>query len=326
MTRVFCSYSHADEALRKRLDVHLVPYKRQGVTVWNDREMLAGDQLDETIRQELAVADVILLLLSPDFIASPYCYDVEMQRAIERNQKGECRVIPVILRPCAWLSTPLKSLLAVPKDGKPVTQWPDEDLVLHDVATEIGKALAAPKRAPAVAQAWSAGATPFQAPSVMPPAPQKVTSSVLPKLNVRRSFTDADKDRFLDQAFEEIAQFFQAALAQAEQENQHVTTSFKRVDANTFHANIYVDGQAKARCKIWNGGQRGFAGGISYSQDQSPTTNSLNESLSVDMMETTLGLRPMGMTAMGNSNRQGVLDVQAGAEYLWEVFVRPLRR
>ena len=80
-----------------------------------------------------------MLLVSADFVASDYCYDVEMKRALERHDAGKARVIPIILRAVDWHSVPLGKLQALPKDGKPVTLWPDRDSAWNDVATGIRK-------------------------------------------------------------------------------------------------------------------------------------------------------------------------------------------
>ena len=98
--------------------------KRQGIIeAWHDRRILAGAQLDDAISAELERADIVLLLISSDFLASEYCYAREMTRALERHREGVCVVIPVILRPCDWTDAPFAGLMALPTDGKPVTQW-----------------------------------------------------------------------------------------------------------------------------------------------------------------------------------------------------------
>src|SRR2546421_4956954 len=100
---LFYSYSHRDEQLRKRLETHLSALRQQGViTEWHDRKIVAGTNWKQSIDLHLMTARVILLLISPDFLASDYCYGVEMQRALERQAKGEASVIPVILRPVDW--------------------------------------------------------------------------------------------------------------------------------------------------------------------------------------------------------------------------------
>jgi hypothetical protein len=94
MKSVFFSYSHKDEAIRDQLETHLAMLKRQGViSTWDDRRPIAGDNIDNGIALELEQADIILLLVSPDFLASDYCYGVEVARALERHAAGEARVI-----------------------------------------------------------------------------------------------------------------------------------------------------------------------------------------------------------------------------------------
>ena len=145
---IFFSYSHVDESLRDQLEVHLAMLKRQGlIEAWHDRRIKAGDDVDVSIAAELERAEVILLLVSPDFLASKYCYDVEMSRAMERQQAGDARVIPVILRHCDWHDAPFGKLVAAPKDGKPIKSWPDTDAAFLDVVSMIRHALPAPRPA-----------------------------------------------------------------------------------------------------------------------------------------------------------------------------------
>ena len=122
---VFYSYSHRDEELREELERHLSILKRQGViTAWHDRKIGAGTEWKGQIDTHLNTAHVILLLISSDFLASDYCYDIEMRRAMERHAAGDARVIPIILRPVSWKGAPFEKLQALPKDAKPVTSWP----------------------------------------------------------------------------------------------------------------------------------------------------------------------------------------------------------
>lgn len=141
---VFFSYSHKDEALRDELAKHLESLKWSGeITDWHDRRILPGDEWDRDIKENLNTAQIILLLISSDFIASPYCRDIEIERAMERHQSGEAVVIPVILRYCLWSSTPFGRLQALPKDAIPVTDtetWSSRDKAFKDVVQGIRKA------------------------------------------------------------------------------------------------------------------------------------------------------------------------------------------
>jgi TIR domain len=132
---LFISYSHVDEALKNELLKHLAPLKRlKLIEAWHDRKLKAGDDLDHEISTNLEKADIAIFLLSVDFINSQYCYDVELEKALELHAKGSLVVVPVVLRSCLWQHTPLAKLLALPKDGKAVTAWADRDEALTDVA------------------------------------------------------------------------------------------------------------------------------------------------------------------------------------------------
>ncbi|MBA2593161.1 MAG: toll/interleukin-1 receptor domain-containing protein [Pseudomonadota bacterium] len=139
---VFYSYSHKDEALRDELNKHLALLKRQGVIRdWHDRRIAAGTEWSGQIDEHLNLAGVILLMVSADFIASDYCWDVEVKRAMERHEVGEAVVIPVILRAVDWHSAPFGKLQALPKDAKPVTSWPVQDEAFTDIAKGIRRAV-----------------------------------------------------------------------------------------------------------------------------------------------------------------------------------------
>ena len=139
---IFFSYSHRDEKMRDRLADHLANLRRQGViTAWHDRRISAGQEWAGAIDEHLDSAKIILLLVSPSFMASDYCYSVEVKRAMERHEFGEARVIPVILRPVDWKGAPFEKLQALPKNAKPISQWVDRDLAFKDVVEGIRKAL-----------------------------------------------------------------------------------------------------------------------------------------------------------------------------------------
>lgn len=140
---LFYSYSHRDEAFRRELGSHLSILQRTNlIAEWHDRMIGAGDDWQLTIDRELAAADIMLLLVSSDFIASDYCWGEEMTKALQRHTRGEAQVIPIILRPCRWQSTPLAQLQAVPRDGKPVTEWLSRDAAFDDIAASIERIIA----------------------------------------------------------------------------------------------------------------------------------------------------------------------------------------
>lgn len=137
---VFISYSHKDKHLRGELENHLTRLKRTGViTIWHDRKIDAGQKWADQIDEHLNTAQVVLLLISSNFLASDYCYDVEASRAMERSRAGDAHVIAVILRPVDWEGTPFSELQCLPTNAKPVTSWSNRDKAFADVAMGIRK-------------------------------------------------------------------------------------------------------------------------------------------------------------------------------------------
>jgi hypothetical protein len=139
---VFFSYSRKDKELRDELDTHLALLKRRGVTTWHDCQIVAGSEWEEEINRRIKTADIVLLLISSDFIASNYCYEKELPDILQRHEAREAFVIPVLLRPVAgWKQSPFAKLQICPAGGLPVTQWKDRDAAFVDVAESIEEAV-----------------------------------------------------------------------------------------------------------------------------------------------------------------------------------------
>jgi tetratricopeptide (TPR) repeat protein len=135
---IFCSYAHKDEKFRLELEKHLSVLKNQGVIrFWSDRKISPGSEWEKQIDCHLNSSQIILLLVSPDFLASGYITSIELKRAMERHESEEACVIPVILRPCPWKKAPFGKLQGLPKDGKPVTKWRNRDEAFLNVAIGI---------------------------------------------------------------------------------------------------------------------------------------------------------------------------------------------
>jgi TIR domain len=135
---IFLSYAHEDEAMKIQLDRNLIMLKRSDkINVWQDRQIMAGAEWDDSIAKELASADIILLLISVDFNNSQYIWDKELKIAMERHEKNEARVIPVILRTCDWGDMPYAKLQALPTGAKPISSFADKDEAYTDVAKGI---------------------------------------------------------------------------------------------------------------------------------------------------------------------------------------------
>jgi tetratricopeptide (TPR) repeat protein len=139
---LFISYSHRDEKLRRQLESHLTQLRRDEVIAdWHDRRITPGQEWGKEIDEHLESARVILLLVSADFLASDYCYDIEVRRAMQRHEAGEAVVVPVILRPCDWNKAPFGKLQALPAEGRAVILWRPRDSAYLDVVQGIRRAL-----------------------------------------------------------------------------------------------------------------------------------------------------------------------------------------
>jgi tetratricopeptide (TPR) repeat protein len=139
---VFCCYSHADKLWLRKLETHLSLLQRQGlISLWHDRLIPPGTDWAHTIDTHLETASVILLLVSADFLASDYCYGIEMKRALERHAANEARVVPILVRPVDWTNAPFAHLQALPTDAKPIASWQSKERALVDVTSGIRRTI-----------------------------------------------------------------------------------------------------------------------------------------------------------------------------------------
>lgn len=326
MPRVFFSYCHADEELRNQLEKQLAILKRQGVIeTWHDRRIGAGQELDSAISAELESSDIILLLVSADFLNSNYCYEIEMTRAMERHAAGDAIVIPVILRSCLWKDAPFGNLNATPPDGKAVMQWSDRDVAFTEVAKAIkGAAGRLSKRRdaePAAAPPRALMAAPVQA----APSALVVASGRSSNLRVAQNFTERDKDRFKHETFEYIAAYFSNSLDELASRNQSIDGDFRRIDANRFITVIYRNGKSVARCTVFIGGSF-FGDGIAYAANETTESNSCNETLRVEADDQMLYLTSMGMAHVGGRGQlEAKLSQEGAAELYWSMLIEPLQ-
>lgn len=201
--KVFISYSHADDALVEKLHKHLAQLRRDGsISQWYDRQIGAGGRIDDSILQELNAADIFLACASPDWIASQYAYEREFERALERESLGEAIILPVILRPCDWKATPLQKFVALPKDGKAVTEFTNQDAAYLDITTNIRSLTTAPDQNADLE---------FKSSAMSRGVADPITSS---RYRARRQFDKIDKMDFVNSAFLEIYRFFETSVSE----------------------------------------------------------------------------------------------------------------
>ena len=317
MIRVFFSYSHHDEAVRNELEAHFAVLKREGtIETWNDREIEAGDDVDGAIFANLERADAVLLLVSHHFLASDYCYDREMKRALERHEEGDARVIPIIVEPCDWQHAPFGKLLAVPTDGKPISKFANANDGYLDVVRALRRIAESHDRGSASRARGAADAPP----SVTPALPPAARSS---NMRVKKTMSDRERDLFRDETFEYLANFFESSLDELVRRNPELDVRFRRNSANDFSAAIYAGGDKCTSCTVRLSGDLG--GEITYSIGESTSPTSYNESLRITHDGYAPHLRPLGLASYGGGQDRD-LSQEGAAEYFWETFMRPLQQ
>src|SRR5688572_15795224 len=193
--KVFISYAHEDAKVLERLHKHLAVLRRDGkISEWFDREILVGGVLDREITKNLDNSDIFLPIVSPDFLASNYCYEKEMTRAIERHEAGDMRIVPIIAEPCEWLQTPLKKFKAAPKDGTAISDWTNPNTAYLNIAGELRRLVENIENNAGQNVSERAG-----------------SSTGSRKYKVKKDFDEVDKSEFRDKAFEVFCTYFEGA-------------------------------------------------------------------------------------------------------------------
>ncbi|AOZ06461.1 toll/interleukin-1 receptor domain-containing protein [Cupriavidus malaysiensis] len=316
MTRAFISYSHADESYRAELEKHLSLLRKQGlIELWHDHRIPAGGEIESHISAELERAEVILLLVSADFMASDYCYGVEMTRAMARHAAGTGVVVPIIVRPCDWHSGPFGRLKALPRDGKPVSKWPTLDDAFLCIVQSLRDLVA--QRRPN--QAGTAAPVAWPAPASVPGAAVYPRSSALA---LRKEFSDMDRDRFLEEGFAYIRAFFENSVKELGPRNPSYEAHFRPLSKEAFTGTLYREGRKVAGCYIRISRMYGGRAQIAYSGNDNGQDNSFNEILSVEADDQLMYFRQQMLHWPGNVAR---LTHEGAAEALWQLFIERAR-
>jgi hypothetical protein len=310
MATAFISYSHRDEVFRQELETHLAPLRRQGLlSVWHDRRITPGDHLDDAISENLESADLILMLISADFVASEYCYAREMTRALERHQARAARAISIICRPCDFQGLPFGRFLLLPTDGKPVSSWPDRDAAWVDVVRGIRRALET--------------ASGVQEPQARINSEAGVGPAAAERPRLPRRTTDLQMDSFSTNAMRDVGRFCQKELDMLEMRDPAWKGEFRQIDANRFTCQVYLDEKEVASCTIFRGGMGPRT--IHYSQGVISTANSWNEALTVEADEGGPYLKPMGMAIHFRGQRPNRMEPFDAAQFLFEMLMDQAR-
>lgn len=195
--KAFISYSHKDEVYLKKLQVTLAQVKRQGLLQnWTDHDIEAGDRLSQKIDKELDLSQLFIALVSPDYIASNYCYDKEFKRAQQLEMENKIKIVPIICRPCDWKNTPFSEFKVIPKDGKAISDWQNEDSAFFNII-EMLRLLIEQKP---------------DSPTTTSKQIERTERKFEGNYKVRKEFDIVQKSNFVDKTFEEVKAFLKDYL------------------------------------------------------------------------------------------------------------------
>ncbi len=307
-TKAFVSYSHRDERFLERLKTHLVMLERDGlIETWTDREIHAGDKIDATIMEAADSSLIFLPIVSPDFLNSDYCYEREMQYALDRASRGEMLIVPIIAEPCEWKASPLNEFKVLPKDGKAISEWANANNAFLDIATELRRLLTK-------STASSPRNVTSESPGRRPP----------PQVRVRRDFSSIDRGKFRDAAYQEIRRYFEASIDEFSQIDG-LQGAFEDIDANAFTCTI-VNGskrEAESHLTVRNN-KRGQSslGDITCDHSAFAPENSANEVINVDADDYEMFLSMGFGGRFMRDDSEHHLSAQQVAEAIWKDFVR----
>jgi hypothetical protein len=302
--KVFISYSHRDAQVLERLHVHLASLRREGlIEEWFDRDILAGDVLDAEIDRELEEAEMFLLLISPDFIASDYCVDKEMRRALERHEVGTARVVPVIIEPCDWASIGmLRRLKAVPEDGLPISEWANANNAYLNIIQELRRVISTELRSTKKVDKADSSQASKEAPA---------------RYRIRRDFDEIDRGEFRDAAFMAMKEYFRRASAEI---NSIDGLKARFVDKlpDTFICTVVNSSRNRgvAHITLHLGSSEHSLSDIYYSFNENAPRSTANGGFSVSSDEYQLFLSP----SMFSVEKEKFSPEQA-AEHVWNEFI-----
>jgi hypothetical protein len=302
--KAFISYSHVDERALERLTNHLAVLRREKALVqWFDQKILAGGKIDGEISKQLGESAIFLALVSADFLASNYCYEQEFSRAVAMEEAGKLRIVPIIVEPCEWQRTPLQRYKALPKDGKPVSEWTNENNAWLNVVSELRRVIE-------------------EGEASRSKAPVPLAASSKPKgqkYRVKRDFDDVDRMTFRDKAFATLRDYFEKAAAEVA-EIEEIKSRFLKLGDDGFTCTVVNRARqhGAAHITVYCGGGRHSFGDITYSFQERAERGTANGWLSIVWDDYDLFLEDSSMRRGGEEVR---LTPHAAAQQLWEEFL-----
>jgi hypothetical protein len=303
MAHAFISYSHSDEHIVKRLHAHMSQLKREGnLTSWFDGEILAGASLDKDITTELNKTDIFIAIVSPDYLNSAYCFDIEFQDALNRFALGHVRIVPVIAQPCDWKASPFGKFKAIPKDGKPISEWTNENNALLNVIDELRRLISTPLTTKPVQPSESKSRTAYK---------------------VKRDFDPVDNLNFRDESFDIIHEYFRQAIDEISGVNEikarfvNDTTKQQFTCVITNRAKIGTTGYLSIGIRQ---GDHFGTNGITYALSERLSHNVFGNNFIISHDDYELFWSRYDMMS-NNTQHKPQLKAKDIAELLWEEFI-----
>lgn len=220
--KAFISYSHKDSKFLERLHTHLTQIKRDGkLTSWTDEIIPAGGAVNDHISNNLETSQIFIALLSPDYIASNYCYEKEFTKAIKMQENGTLIIIPIILEPCDWLNTPFREFKALPKDGKAISDWNNANTAFLDVVQNLRKLIGNDEEREMVF-----------------PISANSASTLSRNYRVKKDFDSLQKIEFIEQSFNEVKENLTAYLKELEMVDENIKYRVFKDGENIFESLI----------------------------------------------------------------------------------------
>lgn len=259
--KAFISYSHKDEHYLERLKIHLAQMRREGlIDEWTDKEIHAGGSLDDTISNVLTSAEIFFALVSPDYIASNYCYEKEFETAQNMKEEGKLTIVPIIVEPCDWQKTPFGKLKALPKDGKAVSEWTNPNNAFLNIIDELRHLTTSPK---SLITVQSTQAT-------------ETSEKLIRNYKVKKNFSEVDNYNFKEASYEEVKKYFHSSILELDS-LENLQARFTNEGKGFFTcliSNRANNQNSFLTVQIGGDGQRHF-GDLSYSFSDQVSTNSI---------------------------------------------------
>lgn len=307
---VFISYSHADDRVLERLHKHLAMLQREGlISTWFDHAILPGSELEKEISDQLDRSDIFVALISADYLDSKYCYEKEFEHALTLYEAGRIRIIPVIVEPCDWLSSDFQKFLALPKDGKPISDWTNTNTAYLDIVNGL-------RRLSAQAPSRSQHDTRQTSPNTGEISARRV--------RLKRDFDVIEKAEFADRTFIVIRNYFSSAADELAIASDEIRTRLEDMSPTAFTCTIVNRARREARdahITVHNKkGRHDIFGDINYTFEPHAPPNTSNGSIRVSADDYDLFLTA-GDTFSQRDREGSKLSPEQVAEWLWNQYV-----